>query len=532
MRAFLPIGVGMRRLDSGAPAGEHGRVASRLHSLPHALVGVLAFATAGGLAVADGGRAPVAWGVAALGLLWLVAAAALFAPRLRLAGLELVMLACLGGLLAWTGLSTFWSVDPEASILEVERGIVGVAGVTALLLLAPPAAAAAVLAGLVAAATLTGTVALAAGTPEPVGYANALGLLAAMGVILSFGFVVHATRRTARHLAAVAGAVGLATVFLSASRGAFAALAVGIVVAAALSGGRRQAAVAATAAAIGFAVVVAAPAPVSGDEPSGPGSPPSSVSVTPRLRFWAVAARSAADAPLRGAGAGSFARTWLERRPVPRRATNAHNLYLETLAELGLPGVLLLAGALGAPLVAAVRARGHPLAPAAAGAYGAFLAHAAIDVDWETPVLTVTALGCAGSILLMARPSAARRRLPRAGTLAVVLVLGVFSAAGLAGNAALEHARVALRAGAFTEVRDDSRAALRWAPWSTEARRLLGEAARARGDRLRAQEHFAHGVERDPNSWALWRGLAHESRGAAARRAAARAAALNPLGQR
>ena len=482
--------------------------------------------------MADGGRAPVTWGVAALGLLWLVAAAALFAPRLRLAGLELVTLACLAGLLAWTGLSTFWSLDPEASIRELERGIVGVAGTTALLLLTRPAAAVAVLAGLVAAATVTGTVALAAGSPEPIGYTNALGLLAAMGAILALGFAVRATRRRARHLAAAAAAIQLATVFVSASRGAFAALAVGIVVAAALSGGRRRAAVAATAVAMGVAILVAVPAPVSGDESAGPNSPSSSVSFTPRLRFWAVAASSAADAPLQGDGAGSFARTWLERRPVARRATNAHNLYVETLAELGIPGVLLLAGALGTPLVAAARARGHPLAPAATGAYAAFLAHAAIDIDWETPVLTMTALGCAGSILLMARHAEARHHLPRAGTLAVVLVLGAFSAVGLAGNAALERARVALRVGAFAEVRDDSRAALRWAPWSTEAWRLRGEAARARGDRPAAREHFAHGIARDPNSWALWRGLAQESRGAAARGAAARAAALNPLGQR
>lgn len=498
-----------------------------------ALAGLLAFATVGALAVADGGRAPVAWGVASLCLLWLVAAAALFRRRLRLGRLELLTLACLGSLLAWTSLSVAWSVDLEASIREVERGIVGLAALTALILVARPPAASAVLAGLVAAGTLTGTIALAAGAPEPIGYANALGLLAAMGAVLAAGFAMRATRRSARGLAAAAAAVQLATVFATSSRGAFAALAVGTVVAAALSGGRRRAAVATAAAAIGFAVLVAAPSPVSGDEPARSGGSPSSVSVTPRLRFWAVAARSAADAPLRGAGAGSFARTWLELRPVPRRANNAHNLYLETLAELGLPGLLLLAGALGGPVVAVARARAHPLAPAAAGAYAAFLAHAAIDVDWEVPVVTVTALGCAGSLLLMARGTeAVAHRVPRAATLVVVLVLAAFSAAGLAGNAALDRGRVALRASAFAEVRDDSRAALRWAPWSAEAWRLLGETARARGDRLAARDDFARGVKRDPNGWALWRGLAQESRGGARRRAAAHAAALNPFGQR
>jgi O-antigen ligase len=256
------------------------------------------------------------------------------------------------------------------------------------------------------------------------------------------------------------------------------------------------------------------------------------VSVAARLRMWTVAAHAAADAPLRGAGAGGFARTWLLHRPVARPAHNAHNLYLETLAELGLPGLLLLAGALGAPLVAARRERGHPLIPAAVGAYTAFLAHAAIDVDWETSLLTVSAFGSAGSILLMARRSDAPRPLPRAGALVVVVALAGFSLAGLAGNAALERGRAALRTGAYAQARTDARAAQRWAPWSTEPLRLLGEAARARGDGIPARAHFRRGVERDPRSWALWHGLARASRGTPGRHATARADALNPFGNR
>jgi O-antigen ligase len=397
---------------------------------------------------------------------------------------------------------------------------------------------AAILAGIAAAGTVTSTIALAAGAPEPVGYANALGLFAAMGTIIAFGLAVHATRRSARALGGAAAVVQLAAVVVSASRGALAALAIGLVVAVALTDhrgraavalgsrratspvGRRRAAVAATVAAVTVGLLVAAAAPVAGD----------GVSVTARLRLWTVAAHSAADAPLRGAGAGSFARTWLADRPVARPANNAHNLYLETLAELGLPGLLLLAGALGAPLVAAMRARGHPLIPAAVGAYAAFVAHAAIDVDWETPLLTVSALGSAGSILLMARRGDAARPLPRAGALVVVVAVAAFSLAGLASNAALERGRAALRTGAFAQVRTDARAAQRWAPWSTEPLRLLGEAARARGDGVPARAHFRRGVERDPWSWALWRGLARASRGTAGRRAAARAAALNPFG--
>ena len=74
---------------------------------------------------------------------------------------------------------------------------------------------------------------------------------------------------------------------------------------------------------------------------------------------------------------------------------DAHNLYLETLAELGAPGLILLLLVLGMPFAAVKRARAAtPLAAAACGAYVAFLLHAGIDWDWEMPAVTLSALFC------------------------------------------------------------------------------------------------------------------------------------------
>ena len=61
-----------------------------------------------------------------------------------------------------------------------------------------------------------------------------------------------------------------------------------------------------------------------------------------RSAYWRVSARMVEHHPLLGEGAGSFARTWLRERPVANEARDAHNLYLETLAELGHRLVLLL----------------------------------------------------------------------------------------------------------------------------------------------------------------------------------------------
>ena len=63
---------------------------------------------------------------------------------------------------------------------------------------------------------------------------------------------------------------------------------------------------------------------------------------------------------------------------------DAHSLYLETLAELGLVGLALLVLALAPPLVAGFRG----VEAAATGGYVAFLIHAGLDWDWELPAVT------------------------------------------------------------------------------------------------------------------------------------------------
>jgi len=60
--------------------------------------------------------------------------------------------------------------------------------------------------------------------------------------------------------------------------------------------------------------------------------------------------------PLLGEGAGGFERRWMQERGAPNNARDAHNLYLETLAELGPIGLALLLVALIAPLAALRRA--------------------------------------------------------------------------------------------------------------------------------------------------------------------------------
>ena len=70
-----------------------------------------------------------------------------------------------------------------------------------------------------------------------------------------------------------------------------------------------------------------------------------------RSDYWRVARTMVRDEPLLGTGAGSFEAHWFRERSVAFHARDAHNLYLETLAELGPVGLALLLASLALPLL-------------------------------------------------------------------------------------------------------------------------------------------------------------------------------------
>ena len=123
---------------------------------------------------------------------------------------------------------------------------------------------------------------------------------------------------------------------------------------------------------------------------------------TNRYDYWRVAADTFADHPLRGIGTGSFRVEWLLHRDRDESVRDAHSLYLEVAAELGVIGLAALAALFGGVIAAARRAR----LPAASAALAAYAVHAGIDWDWELPGLTLFAVLLAGRLLAAAEPAA------------------------------------------------------------------------------------------------------------------------------
>ena len=516
--------------------------ASRLRvDIPALLAGVLLLV----LGFDEGGFAPATW-VWSVAPLAVVAGALLTGQAGRPSPLELGFLAALAGLLGWTLVSTVWSLDPTASILDSQRLLLYVATAAALVLLARPGSRLGLLVGVLVAVgvlCIAGLADAAVGDDpigavtddpgsddrlaEPVGYANGMAVLAAMGTLLAVGLALAASRRSWRAACLALVVLFAVTEYLTYSRGGWLALALGLLALLALRFGSLDRRiflgvcalllVAVTVAGLAFARSFAAPTatPAEGAERLR------TLSGSSRADYWRVALRGVEDEPLLGSGAGSFRRQWYRNRSEPQPARDAHSLYLETLDELGPLGLVLLLTALGLPLAVAVGARTDPLAAAAFGPYVAFLAHTAQDWDWELPAVTVPALACAVALLLSGRQQwAPLGRAPRLAGAAAALALVVLALTAYAGNRELALAENGSERSA--------RRAARLQPWSAEPWRVLGEAQLERGELEAARASFREGLSRDDGDWELWIDLALASEGDARRDAFARAVRLNP----
>jgi O-antigen ligase len=446
---------------------------------------VLALAGPTVLAFFTGGYFDMSRIVAAL-LAWLlVLAVALTAPVAVVRNRPgLFAVAALALLTAWTAISFSWAAltDPASGALERLVLYLGALIVASALLQGhsarwtePALAAGTVivvgygLAGRMLPGIIheSASVTAAGRLEQPLTYWNAIGALAAIGLILTVRVAGHGARPEALRVAAAAGSVILAVgLYLSFSRGALASFVIGAVVllmlaptaqqlralaiavvtggaAAAVAGAldavralkgsssaAEQQGAAMLVVLVAFCILAASAQWVwvrrqaAGDRSASSFHRPRHVGIAAaalaslesnRYGYWRVAlADGFAKHPLLGVGAGGFGPLWLRYRDNSERVRVAHSLYVETLAELGLVGFALLAAFFGAIAVAARRAyvRRPELVAGATAATVAFAVHSAVDWDWEMPALTLVAVGLAGMLLAAAEddvqePSAA-----------------------------------------------------------------------------------------------------------------------------
>jgi hypothetical protein len=263
-----------------------------------------------------------------------------------------------------------------------------------------------------------------------------------------------------------------------------------------------------------------------------------SLSNNNRLSKWEAALDEYRADPTHGSGAGTFELVWIQRRGTDGQVREAHSLYLEVLGELGWPGLVLLVAALGAMLLGlARRARGPARAAPAALLAGmiAWAASAAVDWDWEMPVVTVWVFAACG--LALARDSerapvaAGRRRLATRVVVAAACVLTALVPAQLTlSELRLQDSLAAARRGDCPTAEAAARASLSVQSGRWEPRQVIGYCEITQGRFADAQRTLAAAVERDPRNWLPRYTLAVAQAGAGAdpRPALAAAARYNP----
>jgi O-antigen ligase len=552
--------------------------------------------------------------------------------RLRIAFAGLI-----GSFAVWIALSSIWSISSAASLRELERMLVYVAVALAVALVLRRGDMAGVLCGVALGTTVVAAYALAtrlfpdrfdqpaqafAGyrLAEPIGYWNSLGLLATLGIVVALGFVAHARRALTCVLAAATLPLLVCTLYFTFSRGAWAALVIGLTAtvvldprrlrflwtalvvaipsAACVAYASRQDAlstagygaeamtreghrvataltvtVAISCAAAWVATIAARRVVVSRRAAravdfalagvvlgclvvglavvGGPSQGFSklkerfsaaqvttadlndrlfSVSGNGRSEHLHVAWEATKRHPVLGSGAGTYEYVWYERRPDQLVVRDAHSLYLETLAELGVVGLVILGAALLVLLLGGARARRVRFAASGTAAFVAWGAASAFDWHWEVVGVTIAALLAAAAAL-----TASERRGPRllasgpSGVLAAVTgILSLAAVWSLVGNQALFAARDAVDRKDWVAARDDGRRAHALLLWSFEPALVLGDAAAGLGDRDVALHDYREAVEKDPQNWVAWLRVAQVARGTERSQAFERVRELNP----
>ena len=271
-----------------------------------------------------------------------------------------------------------------------------------------------------------------------------------------------------------------------------------------------------------------------------------------RWQFWDAALDEWRAHPLEGHGAGAYEAWWAQHGTIDAFfVRDAHSLYLETLGDLGIVGLLLIAGALVVGLVAGVRrlrASEGPerlLIAALFSSYLAFLVAAGIDWMWELTVVSVVGVVLLGLLTGPATAAAHPPRLVEGGVRSnrrrfaigiAALVCGWLvicaQAIPFLADLKISASQAAVRRGDLSNAFGEAVGARQLQPWAASPYLQIAQVQEAAGNYPAAREAIDSAIARDPDNWRLWLAKARiETLAGAiaeARRSLSHAKELNP----
>ena len=231
-----------------------------------------------------------------------------------------------------------------------------------------------------------------------------------------------------------------------------------------------------------------------------------------RYLVWKSALRAFSHHPMTGTGAGTFAFWWNQHATDYEFLRDTHNIWLQNLAELGVPGALLIVAVAIAALAVGVFVRRRARRRSSAGAAAAFISmfivyllHATVDWMWESTAVTVLAIAGLStiSIRLGRAPGATGWPIRAAVTLGAVIVCGL-QVPGLLSTLQIRRSQAAERSGKTSLALGWANDAVSSEPWSASAleqRALVRESA---GDFDLAARDLRSATRREPTNYVPW----------------------------
>ncbi|HWN73762.1 MAG TPA: O-antigen ligase family protein, partial [Solirubrobacterales bacterium] len=241
-----------------------------------------------------------------------------------------------------------------------------------------------------------------------------------------------------------------------------------------------------------------------------------------RHEFWRVAVDAFGEKPVLGHGAGTYRFSWDQLRHTEQKVLDAHSLYLEAFAELGLVGGLIVLALVGGILVIgflAWRDAGgsrRELHAVLLAACLAFAVGAGLDWFWEIAVLGVIFFAAAGALVAARCQQLARRRAASNGRgeqrrfwIAIGgLAVAWISALALIGPLLVDHeidaSNAAAADGKLAKAIDQANTARSIEPWAASPYLQLGLLAESEGDYATAIQRLSQAIDREDGNWQLY----------------------------
>ncbi len=231
-----------------------------------------------------------------------------------------------------------------------------------------------------------------------------------------------------------------------------------------------------------------------------------------RYQYWETAIDAGASDPLTGIGPGTYEFYWAREGSLPGFVRDAHSMFFETYAELGLVGLILISAFVFGTLAFGVwrsftaSATSRRWYAAATTAGVVFAVAAAIDWAWELTVIPVTFLLLAGALLGGSRSQRTGSASP--GSRVILIALSAVAVAAiaitLAGTSSVRASQSDVKAGDLSLALDKARSGAEIQPWAATPHLQQALVLELQGD-LDAAAVSARAATRDEaTNWRTW----------------------------